>query len=148
MVVTVWHLTEPQWSPRVFAVWSVWTTGLIRGVRPADVQFSLWFLPRLPSTASKCKAQLMPAALPLSVLPHTPHVWILVHSFQMTAAGLIWTPLPHTHTHTHTHPRPVVTWSSLCIFTVRIVTKQTAVWAFKAGRVPVRHPLLRSPPSA
>lgn len=47
---------------------------------------------------------------------------------------------------THTQPRPAVTRSSLCIFTVDctvwIVTKQTAVWAFMAGRVRVcPHPL-------
>lgn len=57
---------------------------------------------------------------------------------------------PPYHTHTHTHPRPVVTWSSLCIFTVDctvwIVTKQTAFWAFKAGRVSVCQPCASSPP--
>lgn len=52
--------------------------------------------PRLPQSVKPSQPPLSPLAP--SILPHTPHVWILVHSFQMTATGLIWTPPPCTHT--------------------------------------------------
>lgn len=42
----------------------------------------------------------MPAALRSLRSPSYRHVWILVHSFQMTATGLIWTLIPCTHTQT------------------------------------------------
>lgn len=56
---------------------------------------------------------------------------------------------PPQHAQTHTHARPVVIWSSLCIFTVDctvwIVTKQTAVWAFKGPSPPPSPPPLLCP---
>lgn len=39
-----------------------------------DARSCLCFPPRLPATASKCKAQLMSATLPLFIQPQTPHV--------------------------------------------------------------------------
>lgn len=102
-----------------------------REVRQPDVR--LWFLPRLPPTASKCKAQLMPAALPLSILLLIPHVWILVHSFQMTAAGLIWTSQPHTH---KTQACGNVIVPLYFYWGLQSVDCNAAVWPFEAGTGP------------